>query len=223
MVTSLTALTGLGVGRLGGRRRPGEVAEVLGRRVGRNVRESFVPRRRCRADARRAHPGVAGLLAEATSLAEAGDVAGGLEAKVTATDHVLHHAAELLPALAGVLDHHRLPKVPPLRDETNVPAAKQRRLVELALLLAGRGGAGDRYVRMKVVLAVGDGATFRADAATAAADADVLRGGCSHVEIVLPGQLGSRGRFRAHGSSAGGILVSVVAAGVPRELATIKR
>lgn len=177
---------------LRGRRRPGEAAETLGRRVGRGAdgSEHLVPRRRRRADAGRADAGVAGLLAEAATLAEAGDIAGDLEAKVAATaHHVLDHAAELLTGFAGVLDHHGLAKVAPLGDETHVAAAQQRRLLELILLLTHGRAAGDRYIGVKIVLGVHEAA---------------LRGGCASggvlrarrrraVQIVLPRQLRRRG------------------------------
>lgn len=108
---------------LGSWRRSAEATEVLGRRVRRGAggNEYFVPGRRCRADAGRADAGIAGLLAEATALAETSGIAGALEAEIAGTaDHVLDHAAQFLAVLAGVLDHHRLAEIAPLRDVSHV-------------------------------------------------------------------------------------------------------
>lgn len=213
LVTGLPTLALIG-GWLRGGGRSGEIAKVLGGRVGGNVGKNFVPRWRCRADARRADARVARFLAQATPLSKTCHISAVLEAKVTAPDHVLHHASQFLPTLACVLDHHRLAEIPSFRDKPNVSATKQRRFIELALLPGHVGRDG--YVGVEVVLAVGHRAPFCADAAYALRR---RRG----IEIVLSGQLGSRCRFRAYGSPASGILVSVVTARVPRELATIKR
>jgi len=143
---------------LRGWRRSAEAAEALGRRVGRDAgrSEHLVAGRRRRADAGRAYPGIARFLTQATTLAQSADVAGALQTEVTGctAHHVLHHAAQLLADLAGILDHHRLAKVAALRDVTHVAAAQQRRFLELALLLARRH-VRDRYVGVKVVLGIG--------------------------------------------------------------------
>lgn len=173
---------------LRGRRRPGEAAKALGRRIGEGAGgcEDLVSRRRCRADAGRAHSGVAGFLAEATALTETGDVAGALEAEITGTaDHVLDHATQFRATLAAVLDDHRLAEVAPFRDVSHVAAPQQRRLLELALLPLYR--AGDRYVGMKVVLRIGQ------TALRSGRTAGVLRGRRRRaVQIVLPRQLRRR-------------------------------
>lgn len=214
LVTGFPTLALIG-GRLRGGGRPGEITKVLGGWVGGNVGKNFVPRWRCRTNARWADARVARFLAQATPLSKTCHISAILEAKVTAPDHVLHHASQFLPALARILDHHRFAEIPSFRDKPNVSATKQRRFIELALLLPGHVGR-DGYVGVEVVLAVGHRAPFCADAAYALRR---RRG----IEIVLSGQLGSRCRFRAYSSPASGILVSVVTARVPRELATIKR
>lgn len=215
MIASVVALTLTAA--LRGRRRPGEITEAFGRRVRRGVdgSEHLVPGRRRRADAGRADAGVAGLLAEAAALiGEAGGVAGTLETEVAGTaDHVLDHTGQLLAALAGVLDHHRLAEVASLRNEAHVAATHQRRLLQLTALLLAHRRAGDRYVGMKIVLRVRQ-TTFRRNRA-----GGVLRGSRRAVQIIFPRQLRRRcRRFRADGPPTGRILVCVVAARVPREL-----
>lgn len=225
----ITAVVG-GIARLTlaallrGRRRPrGEAAEALGRRVGRGAggSEHLVARRWRRADAGRAHPGVARFLTQATTLTQASDIAGALEAEVTgcAAHHVLYHTAQLLADLAGVLDHHRLAEIAAFRDVTHVAAAQQRRLLELTVLLARRH-ARDRYVGMKIVLRIGEATLDRR-----AAGCRVLRGRSAYraVQIVLARQLRRRrARFGTDGSPTGGVLVRVVAAAVPRELPSVE-
>lgn len=71
---------------------------------------------------------------------------------------------------------------------------------------------------MEIVLRVGQMTAFRGDSA-----AGVLRRCRRAVQIILPRQLRRRrARFRTDGPPTGRVLVRVVTARVPRELASVK-
>lgn len=200
------------------RRRSGEATKALGRRVRKDAGwcENLVSRRRRRTDAGRADAGVAGFLAEATALTETGGVAGTLEAEIAGTaDHVLDHTTQFRATL-GVLDDHCLAESTPFRDISHAAAPQQRRLLELALFPFYR--AGNRYIGMEVVFRIGQ------TALCSGRTASVLRSRRRRaVQIVLSRQLRRRRSwFRADGPPTGRILVRIVAAGVPWELASVE-